>query len=367
MRYFFSTGEASGELSATLLAAQIAARDPDARFDGVGAQRMREFGFNLWASTRGWSSILPFSVLLRIPQVLAAWSLTLRRLAKEPPSVIVLVDFGAFNLRLAAALRRRRYPGAIIYFFPPGAWFDDPEQARAVATYTVPVPGFEHQADFYRGLGLEAHYFGHPLASCYQMREARPRPPRDAGTIALLPGSRAAELRYHVPLLFDALRELRRVRPALEACVVPADDEAEATLARAARARKVPLRLVRGTKEALINADAAWIASGTAVLEAALLGVPAIAFYRMSAFQMRLVRYAYPGRYMALSNLVANRAVVPELIQDAATPNALAAAMECLLLDPAPQYAALQGIRAALGPRDGLERLADFVVECARG
>lgn len=367
MRYFFSTGEASGELNATLLAAEIAALDPDAQFAGIGAERMREFGFDVWACTRGWSSILPFSVLLRIPRVYAAWLMTLRHLLRRPPAVIVLVDFGAFNLRLASALRRRNYRGSIVYLFPPGAWFDKPDQARAVARWTVPVAGFEHQYDFYRSLGLRVRYFGHPLRSRYEMRAARAAPPGDAGTVALLPGSRAAELRHHVPLLLDALSALRRSRPALEAFAVAADGEGEATLTRAIRARKAPVRVVRGTRDALTNADAAWIASGTAVLEAALLGCPAIAFYRMSKFQVRVVRYLYRGRYIALPNLIANREIVPELAQEAATCSALAEAMDALLLDPGPQYAALQEIRAALGPSDALARIADFVVQSGKG
>ena len=360
MRYFFSTGEASGELSATLLAEEIAKRDRAAAFCGIGAQRMRDFGFELWACNRGWSSITPFSVLPKVPGMFLALWRTTARLMRDQPDRIVLIDFGAFNLRLATALRRRGYGGTLIYYFPPGAWFDKPEQARIVAQTTAPVPAFRHQFEFYTGLGLNAHFFGHPLASRYQTRALRPAPPSDGGTVALLPGSRAAELQQHVPLLLDSLRRLRRSRPSVKAYAVAADDRAEELLRRAIRTSDA-IEIIRGTKAALENADAAWIASGTAVLEAALLGVPAVAFYRMSGVAFRVARRSYRGRYFALPNLIAEREIVPEFLQEAAHPEALVAAIDSILNDPLPQYTALRELRKDIGPSDALQRTADFV------
>jgi len=362
VRYFFSTGEPSGELSATLLATEIASRDERASFEGIGAQRMQDFGFKLWAINRGWGSITPFSVLARVPRLMIVLSQTIRRLLADPPARVVLVDFGAFNLRLAGGLRRRGYTGNIIYYFPPGAWFDTASQARAVANLTVPVPAFRHQYEFYRSLGLAAHYFGHPLASRYQMRESRPPPPLDAGTVALLPGSREAELRHHVPLLCDALQQLRKARPGLRAYAVAVDDAAEARLTRMFEKRHLRVTVVHSTPAALAHADAAWIASGTAVLEAALLGVPSVVFYRMSRFEMGVARRLYRGAYFALPNLVAGCEIVPELTEDEARVEPLVAAIESVLRNPSLQYEALRALRAELGPSDALPRIADLVV-----
>ncbi|MBV8689400.1 MAG: hypothetical protein JOZ59_04765 [Candidatus Eremiobacteraeota bacterium] len=366
MRYFFSTGEPSAELSATDLATEIAARVPDARFEGIGSQRMRNAGFELWADHRGWSSILPFSVLAKVPRVYLVWLRTLRRLLHDPPERVILVDFGAFNLRLSKALRERGYRGSIIYYFPPGAWFDKPDQARSVARTTTPLPAFQHQYEFYRELGLEAHYFGHPLASKYLLRPMRSTPPHDGGIVALLPGSRAAELQHHVPLLLDALERLRSLRPNVQAHAVAADESAARSLRQMMHRQNASVEIVHGTQDALETADAAWIASGTAVLEAALLGVPAVVFYRMAAFQMRVVRHLYRGRYMALSNLIAGREIVPEFAQETAHPDILASAMHSLLNDPQPQYDALRGLRSEIGGGDTLPRIADFVVSQRR-
>ena len=360
MRYFFSTGEASGELSATLLADEIVKNDRDAIFFGIGGQRMKDFGFELWANNRGWSSITPFSVLAKVPGMFLTLRRSTARLMRDPPERIVLIDFGAFNLGLATELRRRGYGGKIVYYFPPGAWFDKAEQARVVAQTTEPLPAFRHQAEFYWSLGLGAHYFGHPLVSRYQIRDMRPAPHSDGGTVSLLPGSRAAELRHHIPLLLDSLNRLRILRPKLKAYAVAADDRAEELLKGAIRAEDA-IEVVRGTKATLENSDAAWIASGTAVLEAALLGVPAVVFYLMRPFQMRVVRSFYHGRYFALTNLIAGREIVPEFAQEAAKPEALAAAIDGILRDPHPQYSALRELRKDIGTADALPRIADFV------
>ncbi|MBV8245249.1 MAG: hypothetical protein JOZ38_04955, partial [Candidatus Eremiobacteraeota bacterium] len=255
MRYFFSTGEASGELSATLLATAIAQKNEGARFEGIGRERMAAMGFRLYADTRGWSSMGPISALGKIPKLYAMmWRIAVQ-LRADPPDLIVLVDFGAFNLRLAKTLRGIGYRAPILYFFPPGAWLDRPSQARAVARYAIPLVAFEHQRDFYRGLELPVAYFGHPLVSVYRMRAPRPAAPADGGNIALLPGSRAEELRYHLPALVEALALLRARRPNLTAVFGAADDEAERMIRASMPFREGGCSMVRGTRDALENAD----------------------------------------------------------------------------------------------------------------
>ena len=296
MRYFFSTGEASGEMSATLLARAIATLDPDASFEGIGAQRMRDAGFKLWTDTRGWGSMGIIAALAKAPKLIAIMIRIALRLVREAPDLIVLVDFGAFNLRLVGFLRRLGYRKPVLYFFPPGAWLDNPKQARNVAETTVPLVAFEHQRDFYRALGLPVQYFGHPLARAYELRDARPAAPPVGGTLAMLPGSRAGELRFHVPLVLQALQILRRTRPALRAVIGAADASAEATIRSALRDHALgDVEIVRSAPAALAVADAALVASGTAVLEAALCGVPCVAFYVMLAAQARLARRIFHG------------------------------------------------------------------------
>src|SRR5579864_3815626 len=116
MRYFFSTGEPSGELSAVLLAQAIASVDPQASFEGIGAQRMRDAGFSIWRDHSGWAAMGPLAAIPKIPPLLLACWQTALHIVRERPELVILIDFGAFNVRLAKYLRRNlKYTGAIMY------------------------------------------------------------------------------------------------------------------------------------------------------------------------------------------------------------------------------------------------------------
>ena len=368
MRYFVSTGEASGELSGVLLAQAMRAYDPQATFEGIGHQRMREAGFTLWRDHRGWASMGPLAAIPRIPGLLATMWQTARHIARTNPDLVVLLDFGAFNVRLAKTLRTRlHYSGPILDVFPPATWLDNERRAREISSYAVPLTAFEHQYDFYKSLQLPVVYFGHPLAAQYVARAPLPAPPADGGCVALLPGSRGGELRYHVPALAAAFRLLKARRPALRGVFGAADARCEAILRGAiAREGLVDVGVERGVQAAIGGADAAWVASGTAVLEATLSGVPVVALYIIAPILVKHARRVYSGTFITLPNLVAKERIVPELLQDDATPQHLADEMDALLRDPSQQVRRFTALREALGPADALERCARFAVALAR-
>ncbi|MGC1379709.1 MAG: hypothetical protein WA814_01655, partial [Candidatus Baltobacteraceae bacterium] len=144
--------------------------DPAAEFEGIGARAMRAAGFRIWMDHTGWASMGPLAAIPRIPKLLAAMLRTAGHLAATKPDLIVLVDFGVFNLRLANTLRRRlRYAGAILDLFPPGTWLDNEEKARNVSAVSFPLTAFAHQYEFYRSIGCRIAYFGHPFANRYEM------------------------------------------------------------------------------------------------------------------------------------------------------------------------------------------------------
>lgn len=368
MRYFFSSGEASGELAAVAIAEAIRKIDPQAQFEGIGAARMREMGFTMWRDHTGWASMGPLAAIPRIPKLLLTMLVTAGHIVRTKPDLVVLVDFGAFNVRLAKRLRAIGYKKAILDVFPPATWLDRESVARAVASAAMPLTAFAHQRDFYRSLDLPIAYFGHPLASRYVLRSPRPAASADNGTVAILPGSRKGELRYHVPALLAAYKELKRRRPNVHAVIGAADDVAERILRDAVRdAGLNGVTFARGTREAIANADAAWVASGTAVLECALTGVPSVALYIINPTLVKHARKVYSGRYITLPNLVLEREVVPEFLQEQATPQNLAAAMDGVLNDPQRQYDEFPKLREALGPPDALEKIGAFAVQLAKG
>jgi len=368
MRVFFSTGEASGELLACdLLGAMRALGGPVIDAEGIGDERLERAGVKLWQRTRGWASLGPIDALKKIPRLLAIMWRTALRLRGRPPDLVVLVDFGAFNLRLAKTLRRLGSRVPIVYYFPPAAWLDDAKRARVVAAVSRALTAFAHQRDFYARLGLPIAYVGHPLVSTIPVRAARAPAPADGGTIALLPGSREGEIARHTARLLDAFALVRAQRPAVRGVLVAVDDDAVRAFEHALSLRSTQdVRIVRSTREALVEADAAAVASGTAVLEAALVGVPSLALYVLSEAQAKIARRVYKGRYITLPNLVLDAPVIPELLQEAATPDALAATLLELLANPGTQLAAFAELRARLGPPDALERCAQFVLAAAR-
>lgn len=367
MRYFLSSGEASGEASAVALAERIRAYDPGARFEGIGASAMRSAGIPLWRDHTGWASMGPAAAIPRIPKLLAAMLRTAAYVNATRPDLVILVDFGVFNLRLAKQLRRIGYAGPILDLFPPGAWLDDAEKARRVSRVCVPVTVFAHQRDFYRSLGCRIEFFGHPSTGRYVKRAQRPVPPRDGGVVAMLPGSRGGELRRHVPLLLDAFAVLRRRRPQLEGRFAAADARAERVIAAAIAERgALGISIESGVAPVLEAADGAWVASGTAVLETALIGVPAVALYVIPRALIWYGKRMIKHRFITLPNLVLGREAVPELLQDAATPEALAETLDRLMDDPGDQLRAYDEMRDALGPPDALDRCAQFAVSLAR-
>ncbi|MBV8371072.1 MAG: lipid-A-disaccharide synthase [Candidatus Eremiobacteraeota bacterium] len=365
MRVFFSTGEASGELlAADLLGAMRTRAAIEA--EGIGDERLERAGVRIVQRNRGWASIGVFEALRRLPRTVSAGLRVAVALRRAPPDLVVLVDFGAFNLRLAALLRRLGFAQPIVYYAPPSAWLDSAKRARRVAALCDALTVFRHQAEFYRSLGLPIGYVGHPLVSTIAARAPRPAAPAGGGTIALLPGSRAGEIERHAPRLLDALARARESRPNVRALLVAAGEDAQKHLEHLLALRSpLPLEIVRDARAALHEADAAAIASGTAVLEAALIGTPAVALYVLSEAQAKIARRVYHGTYVTLPNLVAGAPIVPELLQNDATPAALAEQILALLAHPQQQADGYARVRAALGPPDALQRNADWVLNVA--
>lgn len=349
-----------------MLAREIRKIDPQAQFEGIGGARMREEGFRLWRDHRGWATFGPFEAIPRIRKMIAEMQAAAKHITACNPDRVVLIDFGAFNIRLARQLRRFGYRNPIVDVYPPSAWMDREKAARAVAQVALPVTAFEHQRDFFRSLDLPVWYFGHPLAGRDEPRAQRSAPDREGGVVALLPGSRGAELRNHIPLLAKASKLLMQKRPLLRLTAGAASAESIASLSDAFRANGLENVDVRqGAHNAAADADAAFVASGTAVLECALLGVPCVAFYKLAPLLALYGRMVYRGRFITIPNLVLEREAVPELLQERATPPQLAEAMDKVLSDPAAQYRSMLELRGKLGPSNAMQQIAAFVVESA--
>ncbi len=377
MRIFLLTGEPSGDLHGARLAQALRARDPHLEIVGVGGTRMRQAGVRLVAESEHWGAIGIAEAARSVPFLLAQLAQLAQHLRANPPDVLVLIDFGAFNVRL---LRKLHGSGIhTVYYIPPGCW----SRRRAAGSLPFLVDAiatpFPWSADNLRRAGAPARiaWVGHPILEYTRVTctrdEARTRLGHPAGVplVALVPGSRRAELARLLPVFLDTLR---RSTPAPHALltVAPSLGEAAVRQALARHGAGLEVHLLDGIDYDLVQAaDAALVTSGTATLELACLNLPMVVAYRSSFATWLQYRIAARGgqlRYISLPNILADAPVVPELLQQAAHPAALAAALALLLTDTPHRRAQLQAfaaLRANLGDGQACATTAALILDVA--
>lgn len=369
-------GETSGDLLAGLLLDGLHVQWPQLASFGIGGPRMAERGFDAW-----WSSerlaVHGYSVelvrrLLGIVQIRKR--LRARLLSADRPHVFIGVDAPDFNLRLEADLRRAGVK--TVHFVCPSIWAWRPERVhkiRAACDHVLCI--FPFEPELLARHGIAASYVGHPLANVIPMQPDRAGARRALGldgddeVLAILPGSRSAEVAYLASTFFQAAALVKQARPAIK-IVVPAVPALRTRLERAARdcGMQEAITLVDGQSHTVLAAcDATLIASGTATLEAALFKRPMVIAYRMHPWSWRLMRGKQLQPWVGLPNILCRDFIVPELLQDAATPQALAAAaldwLDAAQSDPARLAALHQRFTALHGSlrRDTPRLAADAV------
>ena len=362
-----SAGEASGDMYAARLANALRQR-ADVRLFGLGGLRMREAGVELLADC---SEVAVVGISEFVRRVPAGWRV-LRRLvaaaAERRPALAILVDSPALHLRLA---RRLSWQGVrIVYFICPQVWAWRAWRVRLIKRrFARALCIFPFEEKFYRDAGVPVDFVGHPLVDEVRSKMSRAefaaRYDLDAGQpiIALLPGSRAGELAHNLPPILQACHLLAQQHPYQFALAV-APGLTPRQLVDYAR-RDVPIRLVEdATYDALAAADVAIVSSGTATVEAALLGTPMVVVYRVSLTTAFFARRLVQAPFFAMPNLIAERRVVPELIQDGFTPERVAEETLRLLASPAAREQMkrdLAEVRSKLGPGGAIERAAEII------
>jgi lipid-A-disaccharide synthase len=358
-------GEASGDLHAGRLAAALRARDAGLDIAGMGGPHMRAAGVRVLVDASQ-TAVVGLTELWDRRQALRSALRRLRdHLTAERPSLLVCVDFPDFNLLLARTAHRLGIP--VCYFISPQVWAWRRGRVRTIRRLVRQMlVFFPFEERLYREAGIPVRFVGHPLldvlADAPDRQAARQALgiPADTPTVVLLPGSRLTEIDRHLPLLLAAGRRMRVVCPGLRLVVAlaPHLDPAAATKAAADAGADV----VHGrTTAAMRAADVLLAVSGTVTLEAAILGTPMVITYRLGLLSWLVGRLLVRVRFIGLPNLVAGRAVVPELIQFEATPERLARAGLDLLLSPdraARTRTELAAVGRALGQPGAAERAA---------
>ncbi len=349
-------GEASGDLLAAPVIQALRERLPAAECAGIAGERMIDAGATAWWHVRELSVRGYAEVLRELPRLLRLRSALRARLLAAGPAVVVGVDSPDFNLRLEMQLRASGVP--TVHYVSPSIWAWRPkriEKIRRAADHVLLVFPFEKK--IYDAAGIAATYVGHPLASRIPS-QAEPSAARvrlglpvDGPVIALLPGSRRAEVQYIGPSFIEAATRLLQREPALRFVLPVAEPRLRPLLAPALAtlgAAAERLMLFDGrSHECLQAADAVLVASGTATLEAALFGKPMVIAYRMPTLSYWIMRNMGELSFVGLPNILAGESLVPELLQHEATPARLADAM-MELLDDAPRCRRLRERFAAM-------------------
>ena len=343
-------GEASGDLLGSLLIGALNKTGPACEFFGIAGNRMQAAGAkSLYPmdtlSVRGYVEAFG-----SVRKILAIRRGLKRRLLADRPQLFVGVDAPDFNLALETKLKRAGIP--TVHFISPSIWAWRPkriDKIRRAADHVLLIFPFEEA--LYRQAGIPATYVGHPIAHALPdpdraATRQRLKLPLDAEYVALLPGSRPSELQALGRLFVETAKQLHARRPQLSFLVPLVNLATRQAFDRAlieADAHDLPIRILFGhAHDALQAADAALIASGTATLEALLLGCPHVITYKMPGFTYWLMRRQALQPWVGLPNILAQRAVVPEILQDAATPKALADALETLLSDESVRHAQVE-------------------------
>ena len=373
-----SAGEASGDLHGATLCRALLELAPDLRLRGMGGERMAAAGMELITDVSGHAVVGLSEALGRVPRLHRAYRQLRAEMLATRPAALVLIDFPEFNLWLARSARRAGVP--VVYFIPPQLWAWRRGRIRQVARRirrVLAVLPFE--TDLYRDSGVSVEFVGHPLLDVVPLdltrEEARRRLGLDPGdvVIGLLPGSRREEVNRLLPSMLVAARRLSAAGiPARFAIgVAPTIDVgAIARMVKAAAAEGGPRVdvLECRTYEVMAAADVLLISSGTATLEAALLGTPMVVCYRVSRFTELVVRIVARVEWCSLPNLIAGRAVLPEVLQDELTAQRLTSEALRLLEDPlaaTAQRAAFKEVRAKIGEPGVGRRAARAVLETA--
>ena len=371
-KVLISAGEASGDLYAAALVDALRRHRPDIEFFGCAGPRMQKAGVRPVVDAHSLAVVGLVEVITHIPRIYGEYRKLLLAARTERPDVAILTDSPDFHLRVARRLKRLGIP--VFYLVAPQVWAWRKSRLplmRRVIDQLLCIFPFEPQ--FFARHGIDATYIGHPLtrlvkpsASRAELRR-RLEIPEGTPLIALLPGSRTGEAERHLPVLLDAVERLRaaaKPSPRFILAVPPGTVSTGSKFRE--RISSASIQLLEGkTWDVLVCADVALAASGTVTIEACLLGTPMVTFYRVNNLSWWMGKALVRVPFYSMVNLVAERRIVPELIQDQMTAENLSQEALALLENDDKR----EGMRRDLaevaqklwGPEDPMELAASLV------
>jgi lipid-A-disaccharide synthase len=366
LRIALVAGEASGDILGSGLMRAIKARHPDAEFIGVGGPLMEAQGMTSYFPMERLSVMGLVEVLGRLKELLARRKLLIQTLIDEKPDAFIGIDAPDFTLNIELKLRQAGIK--TVHYVSPSVWAWRQKRVlkiREGCDLMLTLLPFE--ARFYEEQGVPVRFVGHPLADTIPLQadQLAARAALGLGegpVVALMPGSRGGEVGRLGALFFDAAERLVAVRPDIRFVLPCASPQRREQIEQLLQGRELPLTLLDGQSHvALAACNAVLIASGTATLEALLYKRPMVVAYRLAPLTYWILKRMVKSPYVSLPNLLAQRLLVPELLQDAATAEALAQTLLPLLENGDAQTAGFDAIHRTLR-RDASNQAAEAVL-----
>ena len=333
-------GEVSGDLHGSYLVEAIHRIDPDIQFFGVGGEGLKRVGMRLLHHSQSLSVVGITEVFVKLGSILKALRTLKGSLEREKPDLVILIDFPDFNLRLAKIAHREGIP--ILYYISPQVWAWRPGRVKLIARLVKKmVVLFPFEVPLYEAAGVDVEWVGHPLLDIVKPTLSKEMAFQQFGldprrrTIGLLPGSRIHEIERLLPSLLASAQLLQKEIPDLQFVIPLAPGVSRATLSSRMNSISVPVTVVEGFTYDVMNLCELLItASGTATLEAAILGKPMIIIYKVSFSTYWIGRALVRVNHIGLPNLVAEKEIALELIQKDVNPQRIVEEAFRILRDP---------------------------------
>ncbi len=367
LRVALVAGEASGDILGAGLMQALKARHPDIEFIGVGGPLMEAQGLVSDFPMERLAVMGLVEVLGRLRELLARRKLLIQTLIERKPDVFIGIDAPDFTLNIELKLRQAGIK--TVHYVSPSVWAWRQKRVLKIREgCDLMLTLFPFEAKFYEEKGVPVRFVGHSLADTIPLQADRAQAraelglPLDGQVVALMPGSRGGEVGRLGELFLDAAQRLLALRPGIRFVLPCANAARRAQIEAMLVGRELPLTLLDGqSHRALAACDAVLIASGTATLEALLYKRPMVVAYRLAALSYWILKRMVKSPYVSLPNLLAQRMLVPELLQDAATPEALVSTLLPLLDNGQEQTLGFDDIHRTLR-RDASNQAAEGVL-----